>query len=292
MDGVPDHSQYVPWEGFRNATWNGEALPLSCDMRLPTSGVLEFDYFAAKNMHPNLRKGSDKLVRGYTRLDNVQTDSCLVERLLASVIVSPIEWPQRIKALRFLSSRFLMSTAHLNMFVDSVDDEYRGLTFNKVEMLVTLYNCAMAPDEIPTVDCIYDQEMHSFNKVEMETIRRRVGLASFDPHTFHLHSPSFNMNLHMREDWILAKLVLSIADKETGGMNANLGDVLYTPEKEDEPEIEVIQDSWRISPPKSGRLKFRYIGKAVDTRIRSDLAMKELGWCPHAHTRQRRRAVS
>jgi hypothetical protein len=185
-----------------------------------------------------------------------------------------------------------MSTTHINMFVDSVDDEYRGLTFNKVEMLVTLYNCAAAPEEIPSVDCIYDLDLHSFNRVEMEAIRVRVGLASFDPQTFHLHSPIFNLNLQRTDDWILAKLLLRIADKEAGGLSGNLADVLYTPEGGNEPEVDAIPSSWATSPPKNGRLRFCYIGKEVDARMRAESAMSSLGWSPHEHERPRRRAVS
>jgi len=210
--------------------------------------------------------------------------------------VSPCEWPHKIKALRFVSSKFRMSTRHLNMFVDSVDDEYRGVTFHKVEMLVAMYACASNPEEIPSVDCIYGDTsgsfLHGFNKQELELIRARVGLAAFDPQTFHLHSPSFSMQLNRRDDWMLTKLVLSIADKEEGGLSGNLSDIMYIPEDEEQPAEMQIQSAWTTAPPKTGSLRFRYSGKSRDTKLREELAYKALGWSPHVHMRDRRRAVS
>ena len=75
-----------------------------------------------------------------------ETDDCLVERLLASVLVSQVGWPQKIKALRFVSSRFLMSISQINMFVDCVEqaeDVSDRLTSHKVRALIyNIYNAS------------------------------------------------------------------------------------------------------------------------------------------------------
>ena len=139
-------------------------------------------------------------------------------------------------------------------------------------MLIALYNCAAAPDEIPTADCIYDgyltegpwdPKQCAFSKAEVEEICVRVGPAAFDPQTFHRANPQFNLGLHLKDDWTMAKLVLTIASKEPGGLSGNVADVSYSTEEkkedgEEEEEMTEIPSSWVTAPPKSGRLRFSY----------------------------------